>query len=82
MLGLLSYWVRGDFWVAVIIGSSVCWVLSEIANIASISKGRRDPSKKLDPDYEVSNEIFVGMHIDLVMVVFQVLALSIWKGLI
>ena len=80
VLGILSYWLRGDFWVAVIIGSSVCWILSEIANIASILQGRRDPTKKLDPDYEVSNEIFAGMHIDLVMVVFQVWALSIWKG--
>lgn len=78
-LGLLSYWFRGDFWTATLLATSLCWVLSEIANISSILRGKKDPSKKLKADYNVSFPIFLGMHIDLLMVGLMLASLVYWK---
>lgn len=80
LLGILSYWIRGDFWTATIIGVSICWLLSEYANISTILKNRNDPVMKIKSNYDVTPELFLGMHIDVVMAVISLIILAVWKG--
>lgn len=77
--GLLSFWIRGDFWTAVILIASICWLLSETANISSIFRGKRNSEQKLKSDYDVSLPIFIGMHIDVIFVGLLLAALMYWK---
>ncbi|MGA8163778.1 MAG: DUF6790 family protein [Waddliaceae bacterium] len=79
-LGLLAPFFDADFWFATILGTSICWLLSETANISSIVSGKREPRKKMRQDYTVSKEIFVGMFVDVFMVVLALRVMTIvWK---
>jgi hypothetical protein len=35
-LGILSYWIRGNFWIATVIGFSVWWLGDAVVHIRSI----------------------------------------------
>lgn len=77
VLGLFSVFFQGGFWIATILGSAVCWLLSEYANLVSIY-GKL--GKKASPgEYRVSTRVFVGMHIDVFMAVFSLVALLFWS---
>lgn len=73
-LGMLCNWISGDFWTATIIAVSLCWFISELGGLISITKSKKDPA------YKLNQSLQTGMRLDLIFSVILLVLLVLWKN--
>ena len=62
ILGILCYWMRGNFWIATVIGFSVWWLGDAVVHIRSIV---------VDANY-APNNAGVTFYLDILVPVFLI----------